>query len=296
MKKLLGLTLLCTAFLFCFLSCSETEKTPEAKTILISAHQLDMYIGDESILTYYITPPGSLCNVFWNSSNDSVVSVDSIGQVKALTVGHAIISIQTNNGVTDSCLINVNPILVSRIVLNKSTANLLINREIELITSIQPQNATDKKIIWSSSNNNIATVDQNGKVKAKALGEAIISVTNQASGVSTNCAINVKEIRDFITLIFGYAGCSINNYSITGRLISTIKNDSPDTINIKSVSIFTSNCSDIKLYGEYGLYKPGAGLNAQFTLTNAYKPTVMWEFVWQGQKYYVDHKTGIRSL
>src|SRR5665647_2379308 len=81
MKKLFGLTLLCTAFSFCFLSCSETENTPVAKTILISAHQLDMYIGDESILTYYITPPESLCNVFWNSSNDSVVSVDSIGQV-----------------------------------------------------------------------------------------------------------------------------------------------------------------------------------------------------------------------
>ena len=62
------------------------------------------------------------------------------------------------------------------------------------VTDILPENATDKSVIWSSSNLNVATVDEGGRVQAIAPGSATITATaNDGSGVSASCEVTVKE-------------------------------------------------------------------------------------------------------
>ncbi len=71
------------------------------------------------------------------------------------------------------------------------SAEMKVGDTLQLTATVSPENAGDKTVTWSSSDDSIATVDQNGLVTAKAEGKVVISATN-ASGQSANCTITVK--------------------------------------------------------------------------------------------------------
>ena len=84
---------------------------------------------------------------------------------------------------------------VTSILLSKTSLSLLIGEEETItVTSVLPEDANDKTYTWSSSDNSIAVVDQNGKITAKAKGNTEIRATaNDGSGIFASCAVRVKE-------------------------------------------------------------------------------------------------------
>ena len=70
-------------------------------------------------------------------------------------------------------------------------AEMEVGETLQLTATVSPDNADDKTVTWSSSDDSIATVDQNGLVTAKAEGKVVITATNSA-GQSANCMITVK--------------------------------------------------------------------------------------------------------
>ena len=85
-------------------------------------------------------------------------------------------------------------IFVTNITLNKSSLSLETGQEETLIPTVQPDNATDKTITWSSSDKNVADIDNSGKVTAIAAGTAVITCTaNDGSGVMAECAVTVTN-------------------------------------------------------------------------------------------------------
>ncbi len=83
---------------------------------------------------------------------------------------------------------------VTGITLSASEAVLNIGETYELAATIAPEDAFVKSVTWSSSNEAVATVDQNGVVTAVAAGDAIITATaNDGSGVSATCNVTVAE-------------------------------------------------------------------------------------------------------
>ncbi len=88
-----------------------------------------------------------------------------------------------------------NLVSVTSISLNQSSLLLHVNDTENLIATVLPNNATDKTLIWSSSNPNIATVE-NGKVTARNVGTAIITVSNLDDTVKTTCEVSVSEKTD----------------------------------------------------------------------------------------------------
>ena len=85
-----------------------------------------------------------------------------------------------------------NMVLVSSITLNTKSKTLVNGETLQLTATVKPTNATLPNITWSSSNKKVATVDQDGLVKAVGIGNATITAAaNDGSGKTATCTITV---------------------------------------------------------------------------------------------------------
>ena len=134
--------------------------------------------------------------VEWKSSNPKVATVSAKGKVTALKKGTATITCtaRDGSGVKVSCRITVKDRLVSKISLNKTKVSIGKGKTFQLtVKKITPTTAFNRKVKWSSSDQKIATVDKNGKVKARKKGTCyIICTAADGSGVKIKCRITVK--------------------------------------------------------------------------------------------------------
>lgn len=80
---------------------------------------------------------------------------------------------------------------VTGVRLSKTSATLDYGEKLTLFATISPQNATNTVVSWSSSNSNVASVDGNGVVSAKAVGNATITVTTADGNYKATCAVEV---------------------------------------------------------------------------------------------------------
>lgn len=92
-------------------------------------------------------------------------------------------------------VINYNTtISVSKINLSKTNTSLDVGKSTQIKATISPANATNKKIIWTSSDNKIATVDSNGKIKAQKSGTVTIKAKSSSnSNVVVSCIVKVRK-------------------------------------------------------------------------------------------------------
>ena len=130
--------------------------------------------------------------ISWSSSDSSVASVDNEGNIKALSYGSTTIKATLPSGISAICLVDVvdKTINVESIEINKSEVSIYAGDYIILSANVNPSNATDKTIIWSSSNNKIVSVD-NGIVKGINAGSANITAET-SNGKKSVCKIIVK--------------------------------------------------------------------------------------------------------
>ena len=92
-----------------------------------------------------------------------------------------------------SCQQELVGIHVSSISFTESKVELTVGEQLPLEVKIAPDNATNKKIRWSSSKESVATVTPNGIVEAVSVGTAFITATSEDNGVNATCEITVKE-------------------------------------------------------------------------------------------------------
>ena len=87
---------------------------------------------------------------------------------------------------------------VTGITLNKTSVSLAPGSTTQLTATVSPDNAYDKSVTWSSSNTAVATVDNNGKVTAVAVGTATITVQSAMnSNIKATCEVTVAVDRTF---------------------------------------------------------------------------------------------------
>ena len=80
---------------------------------------------------------------------------------------------------------------VKSVELDKTTLELKEGESQQLVATITPSNATNKDVTWTSSDETIATVDENGNVTAVKAGEATITVTTANRNRKATCAVTV---------------------------------------------------------------------------------------------------------
>ncbi|MGE5417098.1 MAG: Ig-like domain-containing protein [Acidobacteriota bacterium] len=163
--------------------------------ITLDKHELAFTTGDPAITLKPTISPTNATNksVYWNSSNDQVASVSN-GLVTPLAKGTSIITVTTTDGgFQDRCTITVSDphIPVTGVALNKHSLSLLVNGPTALlIPNVIPQEAVDKSVYWTSSNEVVATV-YDGVVSPLARGISTITVTSYEGGFKDTCEVNV---------------------------------------------------------------------------------------------------------
>ena len=127
-----------------------------------------------------------------------MATVDENGKVTAVGVGEATITVTTEDGgKTATCTVTVNakpdtPTAVTGVTLDRATLTFTIGDAAQTLTAtVAPENATNKKVTWTSSNAKVATV-ANGTVTAVGVGEATITVTTEDGGKTAACRVKVK--------------------------------------------------------------------------------------------------------
>jgi len=190
-----------------------------ANSIVINKSEILLGVGHSETLKLTTTGGINSSNIIWKSSNEKVATVNSNGKVTAITEGTTIITAYTS-GYSSTCMVKVSSdyVAINGIQLNKNMLNLLIGTSESLIKTVSPSNATNKDVNWKSSNPQVATVDANGKVVAKQVGTAIITV--YTSGYSATCTVNVVNKIEL-------KGISLNKTTLN------IKEKASETLSVK---------------------------------------------------------------
>ncbi len=130
--------------------------------------------------------------IIWESDNEQIATVDENGLVRMYSPGCATITARLADGsAVDWCQLYVNQ-PVNGVLISKSTVNISTDSDsIALSAVFSPDNATDKTVIWSSSNPDVATVDDTGTVTPVSGGTAKITVKTNDGGYTADCFVHV---------------------------------------------------------------------------------------------------------
>ena len=90
----------------------------------------------------------------------------------------------------------ISTVKVSGVTIDPSSIILNIDASKTLTATVTPENAADKSVTWSSSNESVATVEQNGKISAVGVGEATITVTTTDGGKTATCKVELTKTGD----------------------------------------------------------------------------------------------------
>ena len=183
--------------------------------VALTPESTDLYINNTFTFDYVTTPENANnYTVDWSTEDTDIISVDKgTGLVTALAAGEATVKITvTNNyegeatrsGETYTAEATVNVLgtqALTGIGVTPEAAEIFVGGEaLQLTPVFTPANASNQNVTWESSDDTIATVDENGLVTAVASGEATITVTSEEGGFTAQAAITVVSIGDVLNI------------------------------------------------------------------------------------------------
>ena len=254
-------------------TCS-VKVTSSGSSVAVTGIKLDkssitIGVGESQTLVATIEPSNATNKkVNWATNDSAIATVDDNGTVTGKGVGNAtIIATTADGGKKATCSVKVtassSPVAVTGVTLDKSTLTMTVGEDVTLKATVKPDDATDKTVTWASDKTSVATVDENGKVSAKAAGTAVITVTTKDGGKTAKCTVTVKAGTVAVT------GVSLDKTSLamkigeTAILNATVK---PDNASNKQVT-WSSDKTSIATVDENGKVEAKAAGSATITVT-----------------------------
>lgn len=240
-------------------------------SIVLDQEQVDFYFGDTLKLSAQVLPEDAEDTTgVWTSSDETIATVSENGTVTALTTGTVEISFTANDGskVKGVCTVNVIR-ATKKVTLTEKNVTLLLGasedlskKHLELI--IDPEDATYQDATWTSSDESIAVVDENGIVTAVAPGKATITAT-------TTDPRNSSRVKDTCVVTVGNAVKSIRITGVDSRITKgsfgkLTAEFTPDKVHNAKVTWSTSNDKVLTVDAYGSIRAVGVG-NATITCT-----------------------------
>ena len=235
------------------------NKAVKATNVVLDKTELTLNRGMKYSLTMTVTPATFTDKVSWKSTNVDVAAIAEDGTVTAKGAGQATIKV-TVGDVSATCKVNVvQP--VTSIYLNKTSLEMTALDTYQLQASVYPSEANNKEVSWESSDEKVATVDENGLVQAKEKGTAVITAkAKDGSEVSRSCKVTVKNTAYVVT----------------------------DISKLESTHNYENNCSDFWVYTKTG----ASALNITFNSKTALEEDFDYLYVFDKENKQVGKYTG----
>ena len=172
-----------------------TSETIRVTAVMLPVSPISLTVLESTTLVPEIIPLNATDrSVTWSSSDSSIVSVNGDGVIVGRKEGTAVVTVKTNDGnYTDSCAVMVNKsgISLNNLTLNKHSLTLATKSSERLSAIIGT--SVSNNVIWSSSDEKVATVDNKGNVTAKTYGTAAITaVSASEKNVKDACLVNTR--------------------------------------------------------------------------------------------------------
>ncbi|MDL2221722.1 Ig-like domain-containing protein [Parabacteroides sp. OttesenSCG-928-N08] len=179
-------------------TCNVTVTAAPVAVISVKLNVMEKTLspGETYQLSYTVLPENAANkNVTWKSENSSIITVSSMGFVTAKGEGTAKVVVTTVDGnKSDYCtfIVKSETISVTGISLNKTSLTLSVGSSEKLVATVTPTNATNKGIVWTTSDATVASIDSDGTVTAASNGVATITATTQDGGYTATCEVTVS--------------------------------------------------------------------------------------------------------
>ena len=174
-------------------------RIPKDPTLVVTPESIELEVGEETTISAEVvldpddvlTDAGS---IQWSIADPSVATLDADGKVTAKAIGKTTITVTAVNGtLAATCDVTVKEktVPLTAIAMKETSAELYVGNQKAMEVVFTPDNATDKNLIWESTDATVAAVDENGLVTAWKAGEA--TITAKAGTLTATCIVTVKE-------------------------------------------------------------------------------------------------------
>ena len=209
------------------------DQVVKVSGVTLNASTVTLEQNQSRQLSASITPSNSAnTSVTWSSNNLSVAEVNQSGKITAISPGTAVITVTTaDGGYKATCTVTVKrPVIkVTGITINRTFIELDKNVTAQLVAEVQPGNADNTQINWTTSNSQIATVDATGKVTAVGYGETVITATTADGGYTAKCTITVPEIIPVTGIQMSANELTIENGITSPLVVNVVPNNATNT-------------------------------------------------------------------
>ena len=243
-----------------------TKTTVAVKSVTLDLTTLTKAVGDDAVtLTATVDPSdASDKTVTWKSSDASIAAVDANGKVTFVAAGSTTITATATNGTEDAAddktatcevTISAKKVNVESVKLDQPTLTATVgDAAVTLTAMVTPDDATDKTVKWTSSNESVATV-ADGVVTFVAAGTATITATapngtdDTADDKTAECAVTVNAAAVPVTSVkLDKTELALTVGDAAVQLTATV---APDNASVKSVT-WTSDKTSVATVDETG--------------------------------------------
>ncbi len=243
-------------------------KKPVESVEIISDGDIVINEDGKAKINVYVKPEdATIKDIIYESSDESVVTVDKYGNIEAVGEGTATITVYSKDDPTKSDTVTVTvKIPVTEITVDKTEINL--NKgDTDKITPTVNEDATNKKVIYESSDETVVKVDENGNIEAVGEGEATVTVKSEDNpNVKKEIKVTVKVPVTEITAADDFSF----ELDETRNLEAKVNDDATN----KGLIYETSNPGVVKVDNDGNVTAVGEG-TAIITITSKDNPEII---------------------
>ncbi|MCR5830025.1 MAG: Ig-like domain-containing protein [Lachnospiraceae bacterium] len=171
-------------------------------SLTLSEHEVTLPQSQKYYQLYVVCTPALPENqkLEWKSSNKKVVTVDSNGKVTLVKPGTAVITVVSENGLTDQCTFVVTQ-GITDITLDSTEITIYVGEKQRITYTIKPDNASNLKLKWNVLDSKVCSVDSSGYVTGKNAGTTVVTVeSTDGTGIFKMITVHVLQSAKSIKL------------------------------------------------------------------------------------------------